>query len=260
MLHIRQATSPRSHSKKMTSRGDGTYGQDMQRSAKLLRQSRKETRQALRSWIDQPKTLLRWLLLAMGVGVLILLAALGVAALASPSDDAFYPTFTDSSAGWNNAIWVVKRGLLVLCLHCLVCLAAYLAMRAVPAEAEHTTGINRWIHEHVGPVAMFAVAACTVFSLLVQAWHLGLDITDASRTLDVSPGLLVLAMLPHSLLAFGGMFLPLAACLSLGRAGEWNKALAAALLAGLVGAILVFVGAGWEIWIAPHLLPFSTWG
>lgn len=244
----------------MTLRGDGAYGQDMQRSTKLLRQSTRETGQALRAWLTHPQVLVRWLLLAMGVGLVILLAAVGVSLLTPGSNEAFYPTFTDASAGWDNAVWVVKRGLLVLCLHCLVCLAAYLAMRAVPAEAEYSTGINRWIHEHVGPVAMFAVAACTVFSLLVQAWHLGLDIADASRTLDVSPALLALTMLPHGLLAFGGMFLPLAACLSLGRSGDWNKTLAAALLAGLFGAPLVFAGAGWEIWLTPHLLPFSTWG
>ena len=47
---------------------------------------------------------------------------------------------------------VFIRNLLVLALHAFVCIAGFMAMRALPEQTKYKSGVNRWVHEHAGPV------------------------------------------------------------------------------------------------------------
>ena len=104
------------------------------------------------------------------------------------------------------------RNALVLALHAMACVAGFIAGSSLPLEAERYSGAWRWIHDKAGPLAIAFVIAATAFSLLTQSYVLGDGDEHRSPTqLDISPGLLLVGLLPHALPELVALFLPLAA-------------------------------------------------
>ena len=97
----------------------------------------------------------------------------------------------------------------------------------MPIAAAQRTGFSRWIHVKAGQIAIVFVTAVTLFSLCTQAYVLGSQGSTIAFQLGVSPGVLVLSVLPHALPELVALFLPLAAWLIASRRGEWNQLLAA---------------------------------
>lgn len=142
---------------------------------------------------------------------------------------------------------------LVLLLHALVCWAAYLARRAVPELAPRLTGINRWIHERAGSWAMGIVTALVLYSLGQQIWVLGQGLAQIAAGAGASTLAILSRLAPHAVVELTAVFLPLAACLLLGRQGRWNSLLAAAALSSLAALPLLLLASLWEGWVAPGL-------
>lgn len=142
---------------------------------------------------------------------------------------------------------------LVLLLHALVCWAGYLARRAVPDLAPRLQGIHRWIHEQAGSWAMVVVTGLVVFSLGKQVWVLGQGLAQLAVGAGSSTLLVLSRLAPHAVVELTAVFLPLAACLLLGRQRRWNALLAAALLSSLAALPLLLGASVWEGWVAPEL-------
>src|SRR5919109_244538 len=89
--------------------------------------------------------------------------------------------------------------------------AGSIAGSSLPLQAQHRQGVSRWVHEHGGRLAIAFVIAATTFSLSAQAYLIGRALGGVSGFLGVSPGLLLLSVLPHALIELIALFLPLAA-------------------------------------------------
>lgn len=144
---------------------------------------------------------------------------------------------------------------LVLLLHALVCWAGYLARRAVPDLAPSLRGIHRWVHEQAGSWAMGIVTGLVAFSLGQQVWVLGQGLAQIAVGAGATTLGVLLRLAPHALVELMAVFLPLAACLLLGRQGRWNALLAAAVLSSLAALPLLVAASVWEGWVAPGLFP-----
>ncbi len=120
--------------------------------------------------------------------------------------------------------------MLVLALHAMACVAGFIAGSSLPLQAEHHDGLSRWVHEHGGRIAIAFVVAATTFSLSAQAYLIGHSLAGVSHFLGVSPGLLLLGVLPHAIPELIALFLPLAAWILASRRGEWEQLLAATVV------------------------------
>ena len=94
-------------------------------------------------------------------------------------------------------------------------------------SAERRTGLSRLVHEKARPIAFAWVALVTCFSLVTQAYALGLTGAQLAGQLEISPGVLVLTILPHAIPELVALFLPLAAWVIASRRNEWQDLLAA---------------------------------
>jgi hypothetical protein len=116
------------------------------------------------------------------------------------------------------------------------------------------SGFQRFIHERGARFAILFVVAAITFSLSIQAWVIGSQTAKVAHRLDVSPGLLLLTLLPHAIPELTALFLPLAAWIIASRAGDWDKLLAAALVTGAIALPVLVVTAIWEVYAAPHVI------
>ena len=127
-----------------------------------------------------------------------------------------------------DAVWhVLFRNSLVLALHAFACVAGFIAGSSLPLEAERYTGMWARIHDHAGPLAIAFVVAATAFSLITQAYVLGNSAATLAAQGGMSPGLLLVGLLPHALPELIALFLPLAAWILASRRGDWHELLAA---------------------------------
>ncbi len=94
-------------------------------------------------------------------------------------------------------------------------------------SAERRSGLSKLVHEKARPVAFAWVALVTCFSLVTQAYALGLTGAQLAGQLGISPGVLVLTILPHAMPELVALFLPLAAWMIASRRNEWHDLLAA---------------------------------
>jgi len=221
----------------------------------VLAKGIRDTRGALERWNADPWPVLRtWVLGALAVACMLLAAVLAVA-LATPADVTapFIPGI-DSDPDPRALVPILSLNALVLALHATACVAGFIAGSSLVLAAESRSGLSRWVHEKARPVALGWVVIVTLFSLVSQAYALGLTADQIAFALGISPGTLILTVLPHALSELVALFLPLAAWTIASRRDEWHDLLAATF-ATVAIAIPILIASGlWEIYCWPLLL------
>jgi hypothetical protein len=219
----------------------------------------RHTRATLRAWQRTPGAVLgRW---AAGSAVAasgLLLAVWAIALLDRGHQQiiTLAPPFAVGDRG--DVLNVLGRNLLVLTLHAMACVAGFIAGSSLPMQAEHHRGFSRWVHEHGGRLAIGFVVAATTFSLSAQAYVIGHTLAGVSGFLRVSPGILLLGVLPHAILELIALFMPLAAWIIASRRGEWEQLLAATFVTVAVAVPVLVVAALIEVYVSPHLFTALT--
>jgi hypothetical protein len=189
----------------------------------------------------------------VAIATLLLLATLLVASVVSQRDwgtliGVPYP------ARFGDLLHVLLRNSMVLALHSMACVAGFLAKRSLPMQAQFRTGLDRWIHDHAGALALAFVACATTFSLATQAWVLGHAARDVATTFGVPVPALLACLLPHALPELAAVFLPLSAFLIAARAGNWNHLLAATAVTTSIAAPVIVAAAVVETYLTPRLV------
>ena len=98
------------------------------------------------------------------------------------------------------------------------------------------------------------VVLVTCFSLATQAYALGLTGAQLAHQLWISPGVLVLTVLPHAIPELVALFLPLAAWTIASRRDEWGDLLAATFVTVAIAVPMLVAAATWEVYVWPHIL------
>jgi Stage II sporulation protein M len=219
----------------------------------------RHTRATLREWQRTPGRIVgRW---AAGSALAAtgLLAAVWVIAVLDPGYTQIIqlqPPFEVGDGG--DVLHVLRSNLLVLALHAMACVAGFIAGSSLPLQAEHHSGVSRWVHEHGGRLAIAFVVGATTFSLSAQAYLIGHTLAGVSNFLRVSPGLLLLGVLPHAIPELIALFLPLAAWIIASRRGEWEQLLAATFVTVAIAVPVLIVAALVEVYVSPHLFSALT--
>ena len=215
----------------------------------------RHTKLALGHWRAEPWPVLRsWFLGAALIGLLLLGAVLLIASSVKPDlGFAYVPVLPEGIEGEHIAR-LIGQNSLVLALHAVACIAGFIAGSALPLSAERRSGISRWVHERARPVAFAWVVFVTCFSLLAQAAALGVIGSTLAASAAISPGLLVLTVLPHALMELTAVFLPLAAWTIASRRDEWDQLLAATMVTVTLAIPMLLASAAWEVHVWPHLL------
>ncbi len=110
------------------------------------------------------------------------------------------------------------------------------------------------MHEKARPIALAWVVLVTGFSLVTQAYALGLAGGHLAWQLDISPGVLVLTVIPHAIPELTALFLPLAAWMVASRRDEWHNLLAATFATVAFAIPILVAAAVWETYAWPHIL------
>lgn len=220
----------------------------------VLVQGLRDTRATLREWNRDPTPVLRWIAGSVAIAVGLLLAVWLIATLSTPDSTRVILPGLDESPAATDVLTVLTRNSLVLALHAFACVAGFIAGSSLPLHADRHTGAWRWIHDRAGPLAIAFVIAATTFSLATQAYALGSAASTLAAQEAVSPGLLLLGLLPHALPELSALFLPLAAWIIASRRKDWHELLAATFVTvGLAVPVLV-AAAFVEVYVSPHLL------
>jgi hypothetical protein len=231
----------------------------MDASAYAFAHGLRHTRSTLRAWQGAPGRVVgRWVAGSALAATGLLIAVWFVASL-----DGGYRQVIDLqppfAVGDLGDVWrVLVSNLLVLALHAMACVAGFIAGSSLPLQAQHHHGVSRWIHERGGRIAIAFVAAATTFSLSAQAYLIGHSLAGVSGFLGVSPGLLLLGVLPHAVLELTALFLPLAAWIIASRRGEWQQLLAATLVTVALAIPVLVTAAFVEVYLSPHLFTALT--
>ncbi len=213
------------------------------------------TRGALSRWNADPAPVVRgWTVGSLGYACLLLGAVTIVATLVRPDLTPVYVPGLDFNANLGDYGRVVLRNGLVLALHAVACVAGFIAGSSLPLQAAEMTGWRRWVHERARPVAFAWVIAVTCFSLVTQAYILGSHGAQLANSLNVSPALLVLTVLPHAMVELTAVFLPLAAWTIASRNDDWQDLLAATLATVAIAVPMLLIAASWETWGWPLVL------
>jgi hypothetical protein len=227
----------------------------MDASAYALAHGIRATRGTLEEWNRRPwPVLAAWLAGSLTAAVGLLIAVWVVAELAPGPGAVLLNRPPLVVGGPSDVMRVLERNSLVLALHAMACVAGFIAGSSLPLQAPHRKGVMRAIHERGGPLAIAFVVAATAFSLVGQAYVLGVSVAHVSFALHMSPGLLLLALLPHALPELIALFLPLAAWIIASRRGDWDKLLAATLVTVALAVPTLVFSALWEVYVAPHVL------
>jgi hypothetical protein len=226
----------------------------MDGSAYALVHGIQRTRGTLESWRRQPAPVVgRWVA-GSAVAAAGLLGAVWLIAylFAAPAQTIqLHPPFVVGQA--HDVLGVLRRNALVLALHAMACVAGFIAGSSLPLQAESHRGVSRWVHEHGGRLAIAFVVGATAFSLGAQAVVLGRTLAGLAAFLQISPGLLLISVLPHAIPELIALFLPLAAWIMASRRGEWDQLLAATVVTVAIAVPLLVVAAMIEVYVSPHL-------
>jgi hypothetical protein len=215
----------------------------------------RSTRATLQAWNRHPWSVLgAWLLGSLTAATGLLLAVWLVAAISAGGGDVSLHHPPLAVGGIRDVLRVLERNSLVLALHAMACVAGFIAGSSLPLQAPHRTGVMRTIHEQGGRLAIAFVVGATAFSLIGQAYALGVSVARVSLALHTSPGLLLVGLLPHALPELTALFLPLAAWIIASRRGDWDKLLAATLVTVALAVPTLVLSALWEVYVAPHVL------
>jgi hypothetical protein len=153
---------------------------------------------------------------------------------------------------------LMGRNLLVLALHAMACVAGFIAGSSLPLQASQRHGLSRWVHEHGGRLAIAFVVGATTFSLSAQAYLIGRALGGVAGYLGVSPGLLLVRVLPHALPELIALFLPLAAWIIASQRGEWEQLLAATFVTVAIAIPMLLASAVVEVYVSPHVFSALT--
>jgi hypothetical protein len=219
----------------------------------------RHTRETLRVWHDHPGRVLgRWVAGSALAALGLLLAVWAISSLIEGQELILVlrPPFAVGDVG--DVLGVLERNMLVLALHAMACVAGFIAGSSLPLQVEGRTGVSRWVHEHGGRIAIAFVAAATTFSLSAQAYLLGSRLGRVSAFLHVSPGTLLLGVLPHAIPELIALFLPLAAWIIASRRGEWEQLLAATFVTVAIAVPVLVIAALVEVYVSPHLFVALT--
>jgi hypothetical protein len=219
----------------------------------------RDTRATLRTWQRAPGGILaRWAAGATLAAVGLLSAVWVVAMLDTGYRQVITLQPPFAVGGLGDVARVFTSNLLVLALHAMACVAGFIAGSSLPLQARHHTGISRWIHEHGGRIAIVFVICATAFSLSAQAYLIGHSLAGVSGFLGVSPGLLLLGVLPHAIPELVALFLPLAAWIIASRRGEWEQLLAATVVTVAIAVPVLVAAAFVEVYVSPHVFTALT--
>lgn len=227
----------------------------MESSDFVLVQGLRDTRTTLEGWNRQPWAVLRtWLAGSLLVSVALLGAVWLIATIVTPDSSRLLLPGLNERATLADAAAVLGRNSLVLALHAFACVAGFIAGSSLPQSAERYSGGWRWVHDKAGPLAIGFVVCATTFSLTTQAYILGNGAATLSHQLGISPGLLLIGLLPHALPELVALFLPLAAWIIASRRQDWHQLLAATFVTVAIAAPVLIVSALVEVYVSPHLL------
>jgi hypothetical protein len=219
----------------------------------------RRTRSVLASWGDDPWPVVRsWLLAACLISLALLGAVVAVGTSVNPDIGFDYVPKQPHGIEAVRVLEVMGRNSLVLALHAFACVAGFIAGATLPLSAARRKGISRVIHEKARPIAFAWVIAVTCFSLLTQAFSLGITGSTLAYSLFISVPLLVLTTLPHALLELTAVFLPLAAWTLASRRGEWDQLLAATFVTVAMAVPMLLVAATWEVYVWPYILQAAS--
>ena len=220
-----------------------------------LVQGMRDTRGAFAEWGRDPGSALRpWFAGAAAVAVGLLVAVWGVSLLTPPDLTPILLPGIDARPTFGDFGHILGRNLLVLALHATACVAGFIAGSSMRQVAETKTGFSRIVHERAGPIAIAWVVAVTAFSLLTQAFGLGITAATIANQLGISSGVLVLTVLPHALIELTAVFLPLAAWLIASRRDDWSDLLAATFLTVARALPMLLLSATLELSLWPRVL------
>lgn len=221
----------------------------------VLVQGMKDTRLALNRWNERPFAVIGpWLALSFAVTVALLLSVYVIAKLSTPDSTRYFLPGVTGPAAFEDYLLVLFRNSLVLALHALACVAGFMAGSSIPLSAANRSGIDRWVHEKAGRFAIAFVVCATSFSLVTQAYIIGTNASNIAVQLDLTPGTLVLGILPHAVPELTALFLPLAAWLVASRRNRWDELLAATVVTVAIAAPVILAAAVVELRVSPHLL------
>jgi hypothetical protein len=212
-----------------------------------------DTRATLAVWNARPWPVVgRWLAGSLAISALLLAAVWIVASVSVP--DPTVTSFLGRNGDAGQVAHVVWRNMLVLALHAMACVAGFIAGSSLPLEAQRRSGLSRWIHEQAGPMAIAFVVGATGFSLITQALVLGHGAASIGAQLGVSPGLLLIGLLPHALPELVALFLPLAAWMIASRRRDWHELLAATVVTVMLAVPMLLAAAVVEVYVSPGIL------
>jgi hypothetical protein len=221
----------------------------------VLVQGMRETRGALARWNADPWPVLRsWGAGAIAVACALLFAVWAVAGLSHPDVTPLYIPGLAGAADLGDVAVILYRNSLVLALHATACVAGFIAGSSLVLSAQRRSGISRWVHEKARPIALGWVVLVTCFSLLTQAYALGLAGAQLANQFAISPGALVITVLPHALPELVALFLPLAAWTIASRRDQWGDLLAATFATVAVAIPILVAAATWEAYVWPLIL------
>ncbi|HUH79916.1 MAG TPA: stage II sporulation protein M [Solirubrobacteraceae bacterium] len=219
----------------------------------------RHTRTTLRAWQRAPLGVVgRWVAGSSLAAAGLLTAVLGVAWIDHGYQQvlSLQPPF--AVGGPDDVVHVLSSNMLVLALHAMACVAGFIAGSSLPLQAGRHSGVSRWVHEHGGRLAIAFVVGATTFSLSAQAYVIGHALAGVSHFLHVSPGLLLLGVLPHAIPELVALFLPLAAWILASRRGAWEELLAATFVTVAIAIPLLVLAAVIEVYVSPHLFTAVT--
>ena len=221
----------------------------------VLVQGMKDSRTALARWQDARfRVLGPWLGVSALIALGLLLAILGIATLSEPDATRFAIPGLNVPATGADYLHLLYRNSLVLALHAMACVAGFIAGSSLPLSAANRNGIDRWVHERAGPLAIGFVVCATTFSLVTQAFVIGAGASTIAAQLGITPGALLVGLLPHALPELIALFLPLGAWLVASRRGRWDELLAATVVTVAVAVPVLLASAAVELWVSPELL------
>jgi hypothetical protein len=214
-----------------------------------------DTRATLAVWNQRPWPVVGpWLAGALAISAALLAAVWVVASMSVPDPSVTSFLAYDGAPVLPQVAHVVGRNLLVLALHAMACVAGFIAGSSLPLEAQRRSGAWRWVHDKAGPLAIAFVVGATGFSLVTQALVLGHGAASIGARLGISPGLLLVGLLPHALPELVALFLPLAAWVIASRRGDWHELLAATVVTVMLALPLLILAAFVEVCLSPGVL------
>jgi len=221
----------------------------------VLVQGMHDTKLALRRWNEHPWAMLRpWATLSLAIAIGLLAAVYVIAKLTTADYTRYLIPGYNSDATFVDYLHVLYRNSLVLALHAMACVAGFMAGSSLPLSASRRSGLSRWVHEKAGPLAIGFVMCATTFSLCTQAYVIGGGAASIAAQLGTSPGVLLLALVPHAVPELFALFLPLAAWIIASRAGQWEDLLAATFVTVAIAVPILLAAAAVETWVSPHVL------